>query len=45
MVAAVEQGTIKKGEKTVVVIRYCGPKGGPGMAEMLKVRFTVRGAC
>lgn len=30
-VAALERGEIKKEDKTVVVIRYCGPKGGPGM--------------
>jgi dihydroxy-acid dehydratase len=30
-IQAVENGEIKKGEKTVVVIRYEGPKGGPGM--------------
>jgi dihydroxy-acid dehydratase len=29
-VKAIEQGAIKKGEKTVVVLRYLGPKGGPG---------------
>lgn len=29
-VEAVESGSIKKGEKTVVVLRYLGPKGGPG---------------
>lgn len=29
-VAAVESGSIKQGEKTVVVLRYLGPKGGPG---------------
>ena len=29
-VAAVESGSIKKGEKTVVILRYLGPKGGPG---------------
>ena len=29
-VRAVESGEIKKGEKTVVVLRYLGPKGGPG---------------
>ncbi|CCM03491.1 uncharacterized protein FIBRA_05625 [Fibroporia radiculosa] len=28
-VTAVESGSIKKGEKTVVVLRYLGPKGGP----------------
>ena len=31
---ALERGEIKKGEKTVVVIRYEGPKGGPGMPGM-----------
>ena len=30
-IAALERSEIKKDEKTVVVIRYCGPKGGPGM--------------
>jgi dihydroxy-acid dehydratase len=30
-VKSLEKGEIKKGEKTVVVIRYEGPKGGPGM--------------
>lgn len=30
-ITALEKGEIKKGEKTVVVIRYEGPKGGPGM--------------
>ena len=29
-VKAVEGGTFKKGEKAVVVLRYLGPKGGPG---------------
>ncbi|EEB87934.1 hypothetical protein MPER_14500, partial [Moniliophthora perniciosa FA553] len=28
-VNAVETGSIKKGEKTVVILRYLGPKGGP----------------
>lgn len=27
---AIEQKTIKQGEKTVIVLRYLGPKGGPG---------------
>ena len=31
MVEAVERGEIKRGVKTVVVIRYEGPKGAPGM--------------
>lgn len=30
MVLAVENGELKKGEKTVVILRYLGPKGGPG---------------
>ena len=30
LVRAVEAGSIKKGEKTVVVLRYLGPQGGPG---------------
>ncbi|KAI1455395.1 dihydroxy-acid/6-phosphogluconate dehydratase [Annulohypoxylon moriforme] len=30
-IASLERGEIKKGEKTVVIIRYEGPKGGPGM--------------
>ncbi len=33
---------IKAGE--VVVIRYCGPKGGPGMPEMLKPTSAIIGA-
>jgi len=44
MVYALEQGSIKKGEKTVVVIRYEGPKGGPGMPEMLKPSSAIMGA-
>ena len=41
---AVESGSIKKGEKTVVVLRYLGPKGGPGMPEMLKPTSLIMGA-
>ena len=44
MVEALEKGAIKKGEKTVVVIRYEGPKGGPGMPEMLKPSSVIMGA-
>jgi dihydroxy-acid dehydratase len=40
--AAVEQGKIKAGD--VVVIRYEGPKGGPGMREMLAVTAALVGA-
>jgi dihydroxy-acid dehydratase len=40
--AAVENGVIKTGD--VVVIRYEGPKGGPGMREMLAVTAALVGA-
>ena len=40
--AVVEDGTIKAGD--VVVIRYEGPKGGPGMREMLAVTAALVGA-
>ncbi|KAI0057817.1 dihydroxy-acid dehydratase [Artomyces pyxidatus] len=43
-VHAVESGSIKQGEKTVVVLRYLGPKGGPGMPEMLKPTSLIMGA-
>jgi dihydroxy-acid dehydratase len=43
-IEALEQGEIKKGEKTVVVIRYEGPRGGPGMPEMLKPSSALMGA-
>ena len=43
-IVALEKGEIKKGEKTVVVIRYEGPKGGPGMPEMLKPSSAIMGA-
>jgi len=39
--AAVEAGKIKKGE--VIVIRYEGPKGGPGMREMLQTTAALTG--
>ena len=39
---AVQQGEIKAGD--VVVIRYEGPKGGPGMREMLAVTAALVGA-
>lgn len=42
-IAALEKGEIKKGEKTVCVIRYEGPKGGPGMPEMLKPSSALMG--
>ncbi|KAF8713089.1 Dehydratase family, partial [Rhizoctonia solani] len=43
-VHAIETKSIKKGEKTVVVLRYLGPKGGPGMPEMLKPTSLIMGA-
>lgn len=43
-ISALERGEIKKGEKTVVIIRYEGPKGGPGMPEMLKPSSAIMGA-
>src|SRR5690349_7064868 len=39
---AVEEGSLKAGD--VVVIRYEGPKGGPGMREMLAVTGAIKGA-
>ncbi len=42
MLAALEQGRIQKGD--VVVIRYEGPKGGPGMPEMLTCTSAIMGA-
>ena len=42
MVEALEKGGIKKGD--VVVIRFEGPKGGPGMPEMLKPTSALMGA-
>jgi dihydroxy-acid dehydratase len=39
---AVGDGTMKAGD--VVVIRYEGPKGGPGMREMLAVTGAIKGA-
>jgi dihydroxy-acid dehydratase len=42
MLHALEQSKIKKGD--VVVIRYEGPKGGPGMPEMLTPTSAIMGA-
>jgi len=39
---ALEDGTISAGD--VVVIRYEGPKGGPGMREMLAITGAIKGA-
>jgi len=42
LVAGIGNGRVKKGD--VVVIRYEGPKGGPGMPEMLKPTSAIMGA-
>jgi dihydroxy-acid dehydratase len=40
--AALEDGTIQAGD--VVVLRYEGPKGGPGMRESLMITAGIKGA-
>ena len=42
MIAAAERSEIRKG--SVIVIRYEGPKGGPGMPEMLTPTSIIMGA-
>jgi dihydroxy-acid dehydratase len=42
LVAGISNGRVKKGD--VVVIRYEGPKGAPGMPEMLKPTSAIMGA-
>ncbi|MBK8748632.1 MAG: dihydroxy-acid dehydratase [Saprospiraceae bacterium] len=42
LIAGIEEKKIKAGD--VVVIRYVGPKGGPGMPEMLKPTSAIIGA-
>jgi dihydroxy-acid dehydratase len=42
MLKALEENKIKKGD--VVIIRYEGPKGGPGMPEMLTPTSAIMGA-
>jgi dihydroxy-acid dehydratase len=42
MLHGLEQGQIKKGD--IIVIRYEGPKGGPGMPEMLTPTSAIMGA-
>ena len=42
MLKALEEKQIRKGE--VIVIRYEGPKGGPGMPEMLTPTSAIMGA-
>ena len=42
MIDALEKSEIEKGD--VLIIRYEGPKGGPGMPEMLKPTSAIMGA-
>ena len=42
LIAGIQSGRVKPGD--VVVIRYVGPKGGPGMPEMLKPTSAIMGA-
>ena len=42
LIAGIQSGKVKAGD--VVVIRYVGPKGGPGMPEMLKPTSAIMGA-
>lgn len=41
---ALNKGRIPRGENVVVVVRYEGPKGGPGMPEQLKASAALMGA-
>jgi len=42
MLHGLERGEIQKGQ--VIIIRYSGPKGGPGMPEMLTPTSAIMGA-
>lgn len=42
LISGIQSGKVKAGD--VVVIRYVGPKGGPGMPEMLKPTSAIIGA-
>jgi len=42
LIAGIQNGKVKQGD--VVVIRYVGPRGGPGMPEMLKPTSAIIGA-
>ncbi|OJJ86391.1 putative mitochondrial dihydroxy acid dehydratase [Aspergillus glaucus CBS 516.65] len=41
---ALNQGKIPRGENLVIIVRYEGPKGGPGMPEQLKASAALMGA-
>jgi dihydroxy-acid dehydratase len=42
LIAGIQSGKVQQGD--VVVIRYVGPRGGPGMPEMLKPTAAIMGA-
>jgi dihydroxy-acid dehydratase len=42
--AALNKGAIPRGDNLVLVVRYEGPKGGPGMPEQLKASAALMGA-
>lgn len=41
---ALTKGQIPRGENLVIIVRYEGPKGGPGMPEQLKASAAIMGA-
>ncbi|KAJ5278955.1 dihydroxy-acid dehydratase [Penicillium angulare] len=41
---ALDEGRIPRGENLVLIVRYEGPKGGPGMPEQLKASAALMGA-
>ncbi|KIY02549.1 uncharacterized protein Z520_01014 [Fonsecaea multimorphosa CBS 102226] len=41
---ALNRGAIPRGENLVLIVRYEGPKGGPGMPEQLKASAAIMGA-
>ncbi|KAI9878893.1 MAG: hypothetical protein M1830_010197 [Pleopsidium flavum] len=41
---ALNKGQIPRGENLVLIVRYEGPKGGPGMPEQLKASASIMGA-
>jgi dihydroxy-acid dehydratase len=41
---ALSKGEIQRGENLVLIVRYEGPKGGPGMPEQLKASAALMGA-
>jgi dihydroxy-acid dehydratase len=42
--SALSKGVIPRGENLVLIVRYEGPKGGPGMPEQLKASAILMGA-